>query len=245
MTKKIRNIVLALILVAAISISGFFLYVGSAYEPVPEAMMALQSSPQVTVQETDDYFSFNPTACSKNVGFIFYQGGKVEEEAYAPFMHQLAEQGISSYLIKLPFNLAVFDIDAAQEVMDTEDQINTWYLGGHSLGGVMASSFAEENAEKLNGLIFLASYSATDLTETSLNVLSIYGNQDTVMDTESFSDAMALLPEVDRVVIEGGNHAQFGNYGPQNGDSPATISVDEQQTLTVEHIMRFITETTF
>jgi hypothetical protein len=29
-------------------------------------------------------------------------------------------------------------------------------------------------------------------------------------------------------VIEGGNHAQFGSYGPQEGDKPATISPEEQ-----------------
>ncbi|NTW09008.1 MAG: alpha/beta hydrolase, partial [Anaerolineaceae bacterium] len=35
-------------------------------------------------------------------------------------------------------------------------------------------------------------------------------------------------------VIEGGNHAQFGNYGPQPGDGTATISTAEQQSQAVD-----------
>ena len=44
------------------------------------------------------------------------------------------------------------------------------------------------------------------------------------------------------VEIEGGNHAQFGNYGPQKGDLPATISAEEQQARTVAAIEEFLEE---
>ena len=44
----------------------------------------------------------------------------------------------------------------------------------------------------------------------------------------------ALLPsDATFVPIEGGNHAQFGWYGPQSGDNPASISHAEQQAQTV------------
>ena len=42
------------------------------------------------------------------------------------------------------------------------------------------------------------------------------------------------------VIIEGGNHAQFGNYGKQKGDPDATISAEEQQTIAVNAIVEFI-----
>lgn len=42
------------------------------------------------------------------------------------------------------------------------------------------------------------------------------------------------------VEIEGGNHAQFSNYGPQKGDLPATISTEEQQAQTVDAIEAFM-----
>ncbi len=47
-------------------------------------------------------------------------------------------------------------------------------------------------------------------------------------------EALAVLAQ------EGGNHAQFGNYGPQKGDSPATITAAEQQEQTVEAVSAFL-----
>ncbi|WP_277630781.1 alpha/beta hydrolase [Atopococcus tabaci] len=225
------------------SLLAFFFYVGNAYEPAPEAMDALQSSSTVTVEETEAYYAFTPAHSSSKVGFIFYQGGKVEEAAYAPLLHRLAELGISSYAVKTPFNLAFFDIDAAADVMEAEGQIDFWYTGGHSLGGVASALFAEEQADKLAGLIFLASYPSVDLTETDLPALSIYGDRDAVLDGEAFAEGIQLLLQVEMVVLEGGNHAQFGDYGFQEGDGPAEISANKQQVLTAEAILRFIEET--
>lgn len=225
------------------SLLTFFFYAGNAYEPAPEATDALHSSSTVTVKETESYYAFIPAHSSSKAGFIFYQGGKVEEAAYAPLLHRLAELGISSYAVKAPFNLAFFDIDAVADVMEAEEPIDFWYTGGHSLGGVASALFAEEQADKLAGLIFLASYPSADLTETALPALSIYGDRDAVLDGEAFAEGMQLLPQVEMVVLEGGNHAQFGSYGFQEGDGPAEISADKQQALTAEAILRFIEET--
>jgi hypothetical protein len=38
------------------------------------------------------------------------------------------------------------------------------------------------------------------------------------------------------VIIDGGNHAQYGAYGPQAGDGAATISREEQQQQTTTAI---------
>jgi hypothetical protein len=45
---------------------------------------------------------------------------------------------------------------------------------------------------------------------------------------------------VQYVIIEGGNHAQFGDYGPQPGDNQATISRADQQAQTVEAVVKFL-----
>lgn len=84
----------------------------------------------------------------------------------------------------MPFNLAVFDIKAVNDVIEEESEIKNWYLAGHSLDGAMASSFAEDHLDQLEGLIFLPSYSAIDLTETYLPTLMVYGTKDQVMDRE-------------------------------------------------------------
>jgi len=93
----------------------------------------------------------------------------------------------------------------------------------------MASVYAKDHLTELDGVIFFASYPADDsLKNTNLKVLSIYGTND-MAGMETFEVKKSLLPvDTKYIVIEGGNHAQFGSYGPQEGDKPATISPEEQ-----------------
>ena len=111
-----------------------------------------------------------------------------------------------------------------------------WYLGGHSLGGVAASMYAA--GRDLNGLILLASYPTKGVYAP---VLEIYGDQDTVLNMEKRTEADQYLPKDYEIkVIEGGNHAQFGNYGEQKGDGEALISREKQQEITAEKIGEFV-----
>lgn len=224
--------------------TAFTWYLSTGYEPEKQAMEALASTRKAEVIEEDDYFVFKPKKNLGDTGLIFYQGGKVEEEAYAPLMQLIAEKGIEVYLLKMPFNLAVFDSDAAGQVIEENESIDKWYVAGHSLGGVMASSFAKENPAQVNGIIFLASYPSADLSQTSINSLSIYGSKDKVLNVEAYENAWSKFPkQTEEVVIEGGNHAQFGNYGEQNGDGVAEISTDSQQEQTADYIEKFIHRT--
>lgn len=97
-------------------------------------------------------------------------------------MQKLTENGLSSYLVYMPFNLALFDIQAADDIIQQESSIKNWYLAGHSLGGAMVSSYAEKNAGQLEGVILLARYSVNDLIGTNLSTLFIYRMADEVMD---------------------------------------------------------------
>jgi dienelactone hydrolase len=168
-------------------------------------------------------------------GFIFYPGGKVEYTAYLPLMEALAARGICCLLLKMPFNLAVFDVDAAKGLADLYPEIEDWYIGGHSLGGSMAASHLAKNTDDYRGLILLASYSTADLSESGLQVLSIYGTGDGVLNGEKYQQYRSNLPQDTReLVIYGGNHAQFGSYGLQDGDGEAAISAADQWSLTAE-----------
>lgn len=220
--------------------AGTFTYLADSYSPGPEAIAKMDSSNEVQVVDSDNYIAFLPVGLKTSKGLIFYQGGKVEAEAYSPLMHQLAANGISSYLMEMPFNLAIFDIQAANEVITQENSIDNWYLAGHSLGGSMAASYTEENGDQLAGLILLASYSTVDLTEVHFPTLMIYGTADEVMNRENYEEIRSLVPTMEEVVLEGGNHAQFGDYGEQDGDGVATISANEQLNRTVEAIIDFI-----
>ena len=102
----------------------------------------------------------------------------------------------------------------------------------------MAASYAQGNADKIDGLFMLAAYSTADIKESGIDVCVMYGTEDTVMSKVSFDTYIENLPrDVALYVIEGGNHAQFGNYGFQDGDSEATITAEDQQSQAVQHIL--------
>ena len=141
-----------------------------------------------------------------------------------------------------------------------------WYLGGHSLGGAMAAVYAAgeetqggaaaagqaeasgsaeqtaasgaaDSAPHLTGLILLAAYPTKPLSE-DLKVITIYGSEDGVLNMAKIEEGKQYLPTGSELYeLAGGNHAQFGNYGPQRGDGEAAISAEEQQKKTVELIL--------
>jgi pimeloyl-ACP methyl ester carboxylesterase len=114
-------------------------------------------------------------------------------------------------------------------------------MAGHSLGGLMVASYISENAKNFEGIILLASYSTADLSNSDLNVLSIYGSNDGVLNMEKYSEYKPNLPEdFNEFIIDGGCHAYFGAYGEQEGDKKATITRDEQIKITVDEITKFI-----
>lgn len=233
-------IILACILLAGVI--GCGIYLGDYYTANEQALQALVSDDKVTVSELKDgsvlFTPDEPTA-----GFIFYPGGKVENIAYAPLMRGLAEEGIMCVLIKMPFHLAVFDINAADGIQEQYPEIGTWYMGGHSLGGSMAASYIVEHEAEYDGLCLLASYSTEDLSATELELLSIYGTQDKVLNMEKYNQYRTNLPQdIIEQVIEGGCHAYFGSYGEQIGDGTATMTPEEQQSITIETITNVMME---
>ena len=236
-----RNVLIGVALLIVIAAGAFFWYVNDYYKATVTAIEALESDGEVTVTEMDDAIIFAPTGEEPETGIIFYPGGKVEAEAYAPLLRRLAEADLFVVVAKMPFHLAVFDANAAEAIMAQESEVEEWYLAGHSLGGVMASSFAADQADEVAGLIFLASYPSGDLTAAPFPVLSVYGSEDEVLNRESYDEAQTKLPAAyTEIVLEGGNHGQFGDYGPQAGDGTATITADQQQQETAEAITTFI-----
>ena len=225
-------------LVLLLVIGGCVIYVNDYYHPLDSAQDALMTTVTVrTYQLEDGAWVFEPLDTEISKGMIFYPGGKVAYEAYAPLMGMLAEEGFLCVLPEMPANLAVLDMDAAKEYPGQFPQVTEWYLGGHSLGGSMAASYVAEHAQEYEGLVLLAAYSTADLKDSGLQVLSVYGSEDGVLDMEKYEEYKANLPEdFHEKIIQGGNHAYFGSYGFQDGDGEANIRNEEQLQLTVEFI---------
>lgn len=167
----------------------------------------------------------------EKIGLIFYPGGKVEAEAYMPLLLRLSERAITTVLVEMPVNLAVFDINAASDVISQNLDVDKWYLAGHSLGGAMASQFVEENYDLFEGLILLGAY---PINEAPIDTLAIYGTYDIMLDLEKTAKADEVFEIID------GNHANFGDYGFQEGDGEALISREDQQMQAVDRIESFI-----
>ena len=234
MKKRIRIIILGILLLLSLLCFAFLLYTGIYYHADASALAALESDETVQVTQTGYGWLFDGP--SEKEAFIFYPGAKVEETAYAPLLHRIAEQGMDACLVSMPFRLAVFGVNKAGQVIRQHDY-DSWYIGGHSLGGAMAANYAAGNPEKLAGVVLLGAYSTKDLKE-DLSVISIYGSEDGVLNRTRMQEYERCLPEnCGHYVIAGGNHAQFGSYGKQNGDGEASISAKEQQDRTAELIL--------
>ena len=215
-------------------------YLADYYRADEGAIAVFKSEENISVTTLDNgNVVFEPQ--NATVGFIFYPGGKVEHNAYQPLMAALAREGILCVLVEMPFKLAVLDINAADGIQESYPPIKIWYIGGHSLGGSMAASYLAEHAEEYEGLVLLGSYSTADLSNTKLDVLSVYGSEDKVLNSEKYEKNKTNLPsDFTETVIEGGCHAYFGMYGMQDGDGTPTISNHEQIDITVENIVNMI-----
>ncbi|HSG44079.1 MAG TPA: alpha/beta hydrolase [Anaerolineales bacterium] len=235
---KVLGIVLAVLAI------GGYIFVSWASDALPAdgtALQALESDEQVVVKEESGLITFEPVNAEFDTGFIFYPGGRVDYRAYAPVLSQIAGRRYFVALVPMPLNMALFNVDAANQVIELYPGIQQWAVGGHSLGGVAASRFVANETGAVQGVVLWAAYPGNDsLANADIKVMSIYGTND-IAGMEPFDESRAQLPvDTEFVVIEGGNHAQFGSYGPQPGDNPATISPEEQWTQIAEATVRFL-----
>lgn len=216
---------------------AFVVWASTPLDPSPEALAALAGSADVKVVENSDGWVFSPDGGDPETGLVFYPGGRVDARSYAPFALELAAQGHVVVIARMPLSLAVFDADAARDFIDADELafVTRWAVGGHSLGGAMAAQYAA-NAP-VSGLALLAAYApdGSDLRSAPIAVTDVVGTADGVLDQQSWSEGKSRLPVSAKTVsIEGGNHAQFGSYGPQPGDNPATISESDQRAAAVK-----------
>lgn len=230
MWKWFRRLSSVSLVVVAAAVSGFVIWANNPLAPMPEALAALESDSAVEVKPEKNWVVFSPVDASPTTGFIFYPGGHVDANAYAPQLRKIAENGYLTILVSMPFNLAVFGIEDATPVIEGFPNIEHWAIGGHSLGGAMAARYVQSNPTAIDGLVFWASYPDIDLSDFELSAVSIYGTNDAVAQSSMVLEAVDRLPsETAFVAIEGGNHSQFGWYGLQPGDNTATISYENQQ----------------
>ena len=235
-----KRILTAAAAVLAAAVLACVFYIGNYYHAEEPALEAIAHPAQdITVSEEEDRIIFTPE--NPRAGLIFYPGGKVQYESYAPLIEACAEQGLLCVLLQMPGNLAVLDVNAAEGIPEEYPAIESWYMGGHSLGGSMAASYLSSHPDDFEGLILLAAYSTEDLKDSGLSVLSVYGSEDGVMNRDSYEAYRENFPaDFTEFIIPGGCHAYFGCYGAQKGDGAPEITNEEQIQLTAEAVGKFI-----
>ena len=240
-SRVIRAAALAFVVLLLVAASGFVIWATSTPDPGPSAIAALESDEAVQVVDGDG-FTFLP-ATAPSVGFILYPGARVDPASYAAPARAIAEAGYLVVVPKLTLNLAVFDSDAADEIIAAHPEIDRWVMGGHSLGGAMAAEYTDERRDSVAGLVLWAAFpgDGTDLSTLDAPVVSVYGTRDGLATVDDIAESRRRLPDdAVFVPVDGGNHAQFGDYGEQSGDNPATVTRDEQQAEVVEASLRVL-----
>lgn len=185
MKKSIKRAVIVLAALLALLLILGALYVSDFYHADESAVQAAaQMSENVQTLQDGNVIYFVPK--EPLAGLIFYPGGKVQAEAYAPLMQLYAENGILCALTKMPANLAVLNPNAADGIQERYPQIESWYIGGHSLGGAMAAAYVGKHADAFDSIILLAAYSTSDLSAAQPRALSIFGTEARILNRDTY-----------------------------------------------------------
>jgi hypothetical protein len=214
-------------------------WLATPYRASQDALTLLKSTDTYTFSNSGN-LEFIPKE-QKDIGVIFYPGGRVEAASYSYLCVGIADQGYPCVITIMPLNLAVTKINAADEVITKYPQVTKWVVGGHSLGGSMIARYVQGHSDKIKALFLLGAYSDIDISKLSISAEAFVGTEDAILDANTFTADFKNLPKGTNInMIQGGNHSQYGDYGHQEGDGDATISKDEQHKAIVTEVLKLI-----
>jgi hypothetical protein len=218
-----RRAIIWLVALSVLTASGAVVYFGTPHHGPDASVAAVEADSGVTITERDGSYTLEPVGQASTAGLVFYPGARVHPDAYVASLAPLAsEAGVTVVIPKLRLNLAVLDRGAAGSYVAAPP--GSWYVGGHSLGGAMGCRYAARNPGAVEGVVLYASYCDKNISGTGLDVLSVTGSADTVLDRDSYETNRDNLPADTTLRELPLNHTQFGSYRGQRGDEPSTLS---------------------
>ncbi len=232
--KELKRIFLGFVIVAVLGLTAITAFYLNSYKALDEQFseIATLGMDGITFHLDNDEISYKVENPKKNI--VFVPGGLVEPDAYSFLALSLAKEGYDVTISKALFNLAIFTPNRSSRFLS--DELDNVVIG-HSLGGVTASMMAEGN-ELVDAVIFLGSYPVADLKDK--DVYLILAEHDLGLDLDKVEDSFQYTTFETVFMIDGGNHAQFGWYGPQRGDGEAEMTTLEQHQIVIEKIIEYI-----
>lgn len=225
--KKISKAVVLIIVILLMALFGYLLL--GQHQTLSQSATDFS---EIFVKKSG-YYEFDN---NQDTGLIMFTGAKVDPDAYS-YLSEVKKANI--YIIKSPFNMAFFNQNKASDIIKENSNVDNWYIGGHSLGGVVASMYAEKNPNIIEGVILLGSYPSQDISNSTNKYLSLVASNDQLVG--NYDEHVADLPSSTKIIqIKGANHQQFGSYSKQKGDGKATISAEKQHDIVVKQINKFI-----
>ena len=230
-----KIIVMSISLLAIVFIVGLFIYTRGSYKPLDEMYGEIEQLDLTHIEVIDDFDQISYVVDQPKKNIIIVPGGKVKPESYQYLAASLALSGYDVTIVKTLFNLAILTPNyGSRFIKDDMDNV----VIGHSLGGTVASMFSQGD-DRITEMIFLASYPISDVSDKEVLILT--AEFDEVLDMNDVENSLDNLPSsYISFQITGGNHAQFGWYGPQKGDGTSFITTKEQQNIIINQILDFI-----
>ena len=200
------------------------------FAATPSAIAAMSGTSGVRVTDAATTITLAPESGSATRGLVFQPGARVDPRAYVPMLTEVSRSGVLVVIVKQPFDIGFLAIDAPAAAIEAHPEVTAWAVGGHSLGGVAASSYAGSHLDTVRGLVLWASYPPASLAQSGLRVASVSGSADALATPADIEASRVDLPgDTAYTVVEGGVHAFFGDYGEQPGDGTPGVSREEAQ----------------
>lgn len=239
--RRITVIGLAALASLGLAIVGFLIWANVLFLADREVVLEALDNPEVSISIVDEGVLIEPTAASEPAtGLVFVPGAKVEPIAYAGVLSEVVSaSGITVLITEPTLNLALFDQRPLDAFTSAAPEVTQWAVGGHSLGGVRACFLAE--TPEVVALVLFGSFCANDLSGSELAVLSLEGSNDQLTTQQQIEDALDLLPDdTVRVLMDGANHASFGDYGAQPGDGPLDTDRETVRATIAEEVATLV-----
>ncbi|QIK72781.1 alpha/beta fold hydrolase [Propioniciclava coleopterorum] len=187
----------------------------------------------------------DPAQGDARVAFVLYPGGLVRPQAYEWIGHALAAHGVRTLIPEMPLDLAVLGTDRAERLASELAGGLPVVVGGHSLGGAMAASYAAAHPDAVAGLVLLAAYPPdnADLVDAPFPAVSLLAGNDGVADPDRVRAGVGSLPAGTRLVtVPGAVHSFFGRYGPQAGDGVPDVDRATAEAQITAELVRFFAQ---